>query len=101
MGSDPSNRMACTMTSLRSVIPECGNTYVEDASRQLNPRPKSNWAGWKPNSQFERSLKESRVAAMYIPSQQAKAVSNSWSSPYDRLVKDLRLLGIATVTAAN
>lgn len=59
-------------------------------------------AGEKPQSQFERALAELGVTLIHAHSPQAKGrVERLFKTLQDRLVKDLRLAGIATIDAAN
>ena len=59
-------------------------------------------AGEKPQSQFERALAELGVELIHAHSPQAKGrVERLFKTLQDRLVKDLRLAGIATIDAAN
>lgn len=59
-------------------------------------------AGTKPQSQFERALAELGVELIHAHSPQAKGrVERLFKTLQDRLVKDLRLAGIATIEAAN
>jgi hypothetical protein len=59
-------------------------------------------AGKKPHSQFERALDELGVELLHAHSPQAKGrVERLVKTMQDRLVKDLRLAGIATIAAAN
>ena len=58
--------------------------------------------GEKPQSQFERALAELGVTVIHAHSPQAKGrVERLFKTLQDRLVKDLRLAGIATIAAAN
>jgi transposase len=59
-------------------------------------------AGEKPQSQFERALAELGVTVIHAHSPQAKGrVERLFKTLQDRLVKDLRLAGLATIEAAN
>lgn len=59
-------------------------------------------AGRKPHSQFERSLAELGVELLHAHSPQAKGrVERLFGTFQDRLIKELRLAGVATVAAAN
>lgn len=59
-------------------------------------------AGRQPHSQFERSLAEVGVEVIHAHSPQAKGrVERLFATFQDRLVKELRLAGIATLEAAN
>ena len=59
-------------------------------------------AGETPQSQFERALAELGVTLIHAHSPQAKGrVERLFKTLQDRLVKDLRLAGIATIAAAN
>lgn len=59
-------------------------------------------AGRKPHSQFERSLAELGVDLLHAHSPQAKGrVERLFGTFQDRLIKELRLAGSATVAAAN
>ena len=66
------------------------------------PTVEAQLAGRRPHSQFERSLAELGVAVIHAHSPQAKGrVERLFKTLQDRLVKDLRLAGIATIEAAN
>ena len=59
-------------------------------------------AGHKPRSQFERSLAELGVELIHAHSPQAKGrVERLFATFQDRVIKELRLAGIATREAAN
>jgi len=59
-------------------------------------------AGQKPHSQFEWSLAELGVEVIHAHSPQAKGrVERLFATFQDRLIKELRLAGIATLEAAN
>jgi hypothetical protein len=59
-------------------------------------------AGEKPQSQFERARAELGVTVIHAHSPQAKGrVERRFKTLQDRLVKDLRLAGLATIEAAN
>ncbi len=59
-------------------------------------------AGTEPQSQFGRALTELGVELIAAPSPQAKGrVERLFATFQDRLVKELRLAGIATLAAAN
>jgi hypothetical protein len=59
-------------------------------------------AGEKPQSQFERSLAELGVKMLHAHSPQAKGrIERLFSTFQDRLIKELRLAGIATLSEAN
>ncbi len=59
-------------------------------------------AGRKPHSEFERSLAELGVELIHAHSPQAKGrVERLFGTFQDRLIKELRLAGIATLEAAN
>jgi transposase len=59
-------------------------------------------AGEKPQSQFERALAELGVTVIHAHSPQAKGrVERLFKTLQDRLVKDLRLAGLATIESAN
>lgn len=59
-------------------------------------------AGEQPLSQFERSLAELGVELIHAHSPQAKGrIERLFSTFQDRLIKELRLAGIATRSAAN
>ncbi len=59
-------------------------------------------AGEQPLSQFERSLAELGVELIHAHSPQAKGrIERLFSTFQDRLIKELRLAGIATLSAAN
>ena len=60
-------------------------------------------AGWKQGpTQIERALKELDIELICAHSPQAKGrVERSHQTDQDRLIKEMRLLGIATIEAAN
>jgi len=59
-------------------------------------------AGRRPHSQFERSLAELGVEVIHAHSPQAKGrVERLFGTFQDRLIKEMRLAGIATMEAAN
>ena len=73
-------------------------TYKSPAA----PTVEEQLAGRRPHSQFERSLAELGVRVIHAHSPQAKGrVERLFKTLQDRLVKDLRLAGIATIEAAN
>lgn len=73
-------------------------TYKSPAA----PTVEEQLAGRRPHSQFERSLAELGVTVIHAHSPQAKGrVERLFKTLQDRLVKDLRLAGIATIEAAN
>ena len=73
-------------------------TYKSPAA----PTVEEQLAGRRPHSQFERGLAELGVAVIHAHSPQAKGrVERLFKTLQDRLVKDLRLAGIATIEAAN
>jgi hypothetical protein len=73
-------------------------TYQSPAA----PTVEEQLAGRKPQSQFERSLAELGVAVIHAHSPQAKGrVERLFKTFQDRLIKELRLAGVATLDAAN
>jgi transposase len=73
-------------------------TYKSPAA----PTVEEQLAGRRPHSQFERGLAELGVAVIHAHSPQAKGrVERLFKTLQDRLVKDLRLAGRATLEAAN
>jgi len=81
-----------------AVYTDKHTTYKSSAAptvaEQLDGRPS--------HSQFERSLAELGVEVIHAHSPQAKGrVERLFKTLQDRLVKDLRLAGIATIEAAN
>jgi hypothetical protein len=66
------------------------------------PTVEEQLAGRPPHSQFERSLAEVGVEVIHAHSPQAKGrVERLFKTLQDRLVKELRLAGIATLPEAN
>lgn len=66
------------------------------------PTVEEQLAGRQPHSQFERSLAELGVEVIHAHSPQAKGrVERLFHTLQDRLTKELRLAGIATLEAAN
>ena len=66
------------------------------------PTVEEQLADRQPHSQFERALAELGVAVIHAHSPQAKGrVERLFKTLQDRLVKDLRLAGLATLEAAN
>lgn len=73
-------------------------TYKSPAA----PTVEEQLAGRRPHRQCERSLAELGVTVIHAHSPQAKGrVERVFKILQDRLVKDLRLAGIATIVAAN
>lgn len=73
-------------------------TYKSPAA----PTVEEQCAGRMPHSQFERSLAELGVAVMHAHSPQAKGrVERLFRTFQDRLIKELRLAGVATLDVAN
>ncbi len=73
-------------------------TYQSPAA----PTVEEQLAGRTPQSQFERSLAELGVAVIHAHSPQAKGrVERLFHTFQDRLIKELRLAGAATLDAAN
>ena len=73
-------------------------TYKSPAA----PTVEEQLAGRGPHSQFERSLAELGVAVIHAHSPQAKGrVERLFRTFQDRLIKELRLAGVATLDAAN
>jgi transposase len=66
------------------------------------PTVEEQLADRQPHSQFERALAELGVTVIHAHSPQAKGrVERLFKTLQDRLVKDLRLAGLATLEAAN
>lgn len=66
------------------------------------PTVEEQLAGRMPHSQFERGLAELGVAVIHAHSPQAKGrVERLFRTFQDRLIKELRLAGVATLDAAN
>lgn len=66
------------------------------------PTVEEQLAGRTPHSQFERSLAELGVEVIHAHSPQAKGrVERLFHTFQDRLIKELRLAGVATLDAAN
>jgi transposase len=66
------------------------------------PTVEEQLAGRMPHSQFERSLAELGVAVIHAHSPQAKGrVERLFRTFQDRLIKELRLVGVATLDVAN
>jgi transposase len=66
------------------------------------PTVEEQLADRRPHSQFERALAELGVTVIHAHSPQAKGrVERLFKTLQDRLVKDLRLAGLATIAAAN
>jgi len=66
------------------------------------PTVEEQLAGRMPHSQFERSLAELGVAVIHAHSPQAKGrVERLFRTFQDRLIKELRLAGVATLDVAN
>ena len=66
------------------------------------PTVEEQLADRRPHSQFERALAELGVTVLHAHSPQAKGrVERLFKTLQDRLVKDLRLAGLATLEAAN
>jgi len=66
------------------------------------PTVEEQLAGRRPHSQFERSLAELGVAIIHAHSPQAKGrVERLFRTFQDRLIKELRLAGVATLDVAN
>jgi hypothetical protein len=73
-------------------------TYKSPAA----PTVEEQLAGRMPHSQFERSLAELGVAVIHAHSPQAKGrVERLFRTFQDRLIKELRLAGVATLDVAN
>jgi transposase len=73
-------------------------TYKSPAA----PTVEEQLAGRMPHSQFERSLAELGVAVIHAHSPQAKGrVERLFRTFQDRLIKELRLAGVATLEVAN
>jgi len=81
-----------------AVYTDKHTTYKSPAQ----PTVEEQLAGEKPQSQFERSLAELGVELIHAHSPQAKGrIERLFSTFQDRLIKELRLAGIATLLAAN
>lgn len=73
-------------------------TYKSPAA----PTVEEQFTGRMPHSQFERSLAELGVAVIHAHSPQAKGrVERLFRTFQDRLIKELRLAGVATLDVAN
>jgi transposase len=73
-------------------------TYKSPAA----PTVEEQLAGRRPHSQFERSLAELGVTVIHAHSPQAKGrVERLFRTFQDRLIKELRLAGVATLDVAN
>jgi hypothetical protein len=79
--------------------------YADKHTTYQSPAPptvEEQLAGVKPTSQFGRALDELGVELIAAHSPQAKGrVERLFKTVQDRLVKELRLAGIATIEAAN
>ena len=81
-----------------SVYLDNHTTYKSTAEPTLEER----LAGRKPKSEFERALGELGVEVIHAHSPQARGrVERAFRTFQDRLVKEMRLAGIATMDAAN
>jgi transposase len=81
-----------------AVYTDKHTTYKSPAQ----PTVEEQLTGEKPQSQFERSLAELGVELIHAHSPQAKGrIERLFSTFQDRLIKELRLAGIATLSAAN
>ncbi len=81
-----------------AVYTDKHTTYKSPAE----PTVEEQLAGRKPHSQFERSLAELGVEVIHAHSPQAKGrVERLFATFQDRLIKELRLAGSATLEAAN
>jgi hypothetical protein len=81
-----------------AVYADKHTTYKSPAQ----PTADEQLAGEKPQSQFERSLAELGVKMLHAHSPQAKGrIERLFSTFQDRLIKELRLAGIATLSEAN
>lgn len=81
-----------------AVYADTHTTYTSPAQ----PTVDEQLAGTQPQSQFERSLAELGVELIHAHSPQAKGrIERLFSTFQDRLIKELRLAGIATLSAAN
>ncbi|MDP3091983.1 MAG: hypothetical protein Q8N04_15010 [Nitrospira sp.] len=87
----------------RHGVPHSVYTDKHTTYRALGePTVAQQLAGEKPQSQFERALAELGVTVIHAHSPQAKGrVERLFKTLQDRLVKELRLAGIATIEAAN
>jgi len=81
-----------------AVYTDKHTTYKSPAE----PTVEEQLAGRKPQSQFERSLAELGVEVIHAHSPQAKGrIERLFHTFQDRLVKEMRLAGVATLEAAN
>lgn len=81
-----------------AVYADKHTTYKSPAQ----PTVDEQWAGKKPQRQVERSLAELGVELTHAHSPQAKGrIERLFRTFPDRLIKELRLAGIATLSAAN
>lgn len=87
----------------RYGVPHSVYTDTHTTYRALGePTVAQQLAGEKPQSQFERALAELGMTVIHAHSPQAKGrVERLFKTLQDRLVKDLRLAGLATIEAAN
>jgi hypothetical protein len=81
-----------------SVYLDNHTTYKSPAEPTIEER----LAGRRPKSEFERALEELGVEVIHAHSPQARGrVKRSFRTFQDRLVKEMRLAGIASMEAAN
>jgi hypothetical protein len=81
-----------------AVYADKHTTYKSPAQ----PTVQEQLAGMEPQSQFARSLSELGVELIHAHSPQAKGRIERLFSPFqDRLIKEMRLAGIATLAEAN
>lgn len=81
-----------------SVYLDNHTTYKSPAEPTVEDR----LAGRRPKSQFERAMEELGVEVIHSHSAQARGrVERSFRTHQDRLVKEMRLEGIASLEAAN
>jgi DNA-binding MarR family transcriptional regulator len=82
----------------RAVYADRHTTYKSPAEPTLEEQ----LAGREPQSQFERCLAELGTELIHAQSPQAKGrIERLFKTLQDRLIKELRLAGIATLEAAN
>ncbi len=81
-----------------AVYADKHTTYKSPAE----PTPEEQLEGVEPQSQFERSLSELGVEMIHAHSPQAKGrIERLFGTFQDRLIKEMRLAGIATMEEAN
>lgn len=94
------------MDSFRRYVTRSGMPLALDTDKhttyQSSAAPEEQLAGRMPHSQFERSLAKLGVAVIHAHSSQAKGrVERLFRAFQDRLIKRLRLAGVAMLDVAN